>query len=301
MATFESKKQIVEENISKLDKIISNTLEKRVAHVIDKAYILSEFGTDDEKDAFRTMFGGEVFNLSCIEENKKYVSSVCAKIKNCDKLLYVDALDEKNICGVLTDTKEDFDVNTIVYLKNPLTDIAYNSFCKIITDARVLYKESFADVCEEVYYSRAPYCILPLENYEDGRLTGFVNMIRKYELKIVLTCNVENANGKITKFALLKRELTVIECPKSFKEEEYLEIGFNFGQDVGLYEILEAAKYFGYKLNKVDSLPIYYSEKEYYFDVVFSGKGDIKRLIYWLELEMPRYEILGIYTHISTM
>lgn len=301
MATFESKKQIVEENISKLDKIISNTLEKRVAHVIDKADMLSEIGADGEKNAFRSMFGDEDLELPCIEENKKYVSSVCEKIKDCDKLFYVDVLADKDISAVVTETKESFDVNTVVYLKNPLTDIAYNSFCKVITDARVLYKESFADVCEEVYYSRAPYCILPLENYEDGRLTGFVNMIRKYELKIVLTCNVENANGKITKFALLKRELTVLDCPKSLKEEEYLEIGFNFGQDIGLHEVLGAAKYFGYKLNKVDSLPIYYSEKEYYFDVVFSGNGDIKRLIHWLELEMPRYEILGIYTHISTM
>jgi len=64
--------------------------------------------------------------------------------------------------------------------------------------------------------------------------------------------------------------------------------------------VLEAASFFGYKLNKVDSLPIYYSEKEYYFDIVFKGNGKLKKFLLWLELEVPRYEIIGIYTQIET-
>jgi prephenate dehydratase len=126
-------------------------------------------------------------------------------------------------------------------------------------------------------------------------------MIRKYELKIVLSCNVESANGKITKFALLKRDITKLTCPETSVVGEYLEIGFNFGEKAKLNEVLTAASYFGFELNKINSLPIYYSEKEYYFDVVFNGEGDLEKLIYWLELEIPRYEILGIYTEIKTI
>ena len=122
---------------------------------------------------------------------------------------------------------------------------------------------------------------------------------RKYGLKIVLTCNVESATGRITKFALLQRELSIRECPSGVSDGEYLEIGFNFGDDEKLTEVIASAKYFGFKLHKVDSLPIYYSEKEYYFDVVFKGKGELKKFLFWLELEVPGYEVIGVYTHIK--
>ena len=163
-----------------------------------------------------------------------------------------------------------------------------------------MYESTFTDVCEEVYYSRTPYCILPIENSEDGRMSGFGGMIRKYELKIVMTCNVESASGRMTRFALLKRELSRLKCPPSHSEGEYLEIGLNFGEEQRLHEVLQAASFFGYTLNKIDSLPIYYSENEYYFDVVFKGSGQIKKFLFWLELEVPRYEIIGIYTHIKS-
>ena len=296
------KKQIIDGNIDKLDKDISKALEKRAAHIAEKAELLkSNTEFEEKRTAFLELFADKKA-VYCIDDNKQYVSSIQKSVQHFDRLMCIDAYSEENIRGIFSSKKDaEYGVETVVYLKNPLTDIAFSRFSKLLKDARVSYKESFADVCEEVYYNRSPFCILPLENYEDGRLSGFVNMIRKYELKIVLTCNVENANGKITKFALLKRELTKIACSDKAIEGVYLEIGFNFGEESRLQDVLTAASYFGYKLNKVDSLPIYYSEKEYYFDVVFSGEGNFEKFIHWLELEIPRYEILGVYTQLKTL
>lgn len=296
-----AKKQIIDGNVSKLDKIISDTLEKRAYHITEMAEsVLNEPVSEGDYSA-NDAFAYKQKECYCIEENKQYVSAVQNGIRLFDRLMYVDKYCKKKDGGLFSNAANAFEKDTVVYLKNPLTDIAYSTFSMHLNDPRVSYRESFADVCEDVYYNKAPYCILPLENYEDGRLSSFFNMIRKYELKIVLSCNVESANGKITKFALLKRDITKLTCNETSRVGEYLEIGFNFGEKAKLNEVLTAASYFGFELNKINSLPIYYSEKEYYFDVVFNGEGDLEKLIYWLELEIPRYEILGIYTEIKTI
>ncbi len=298
MASIDEKNKLIDDNIDKLDEVISDTLEKRIFHICEKAENNIDCKENEYRDYFDKISCEEKDKHFCIEENKRYVNAVQNSIKTYDTLLVAELYCK----GYEVDFPQTIDdrsvLSNVVYLKNPLTDIAYRNFSKVLKNARVDYEDSFISVCESVYYNRAQYCILPIENYEDGRLSGFMNMIRKYDLKIVMTCNVESANGKITKFSLLKRELTRIHCDDTVNKGEYLEIGFNFGENSRLHEILGAAMFFGYNLDKVDSLPVYYSEKEYYYDVVFSGSGQLQKFLYWLDLEFPRYEILGIYTQI---
>lgn len=301
MSSFEEKNQIIDENLKDNDDLICDTLEKRVAHISDKAEMIIGFSREESRKLYETEFALKDSHIPCLNENKKYLSAIRECINGFDKLNCIDALypqNEKNIDESENDTV--FDSDTVSYLKNSLADIAFNNFSKHLKDPRVAYGETFSDVCEDVYYSRTPYCILPIENSDDGRMTGFCNMIRKYGLKIVLTCNVESANGKTTRFALLKRDIAKIECKSGVSEGEYLEIGFNFGEKIRLQEVLQAASFFGFFLHKVDSFPIYYSEKEYYFDVIFKGNGDLNKFLFWLELEIPRFEVNGIYTQIKT-
>lgn len=302
MSSVEEKKIILDTNLTKNEDEVEAVLEKRVAHIAEKSRSVMQLYGKDTSNSYEEIFSLPQRQDNCIGENQKYVSSVINSVNIFDRLNWVDSFFQKDGMTITEgNTEEDFDSNTVVYLKNPLADIAYNNFSKLLQDPRVLYKETFSDVCEEVYYSRVPYCILPIDNSEEGRMTSFGNMIRKYGLKIILTCNVESANGKITRFALLKRELEKIECKKAYSEGEYLEVGFYFGEGQKLQEVLTAAMFFGFSLNKVDSLPIYYSEKEYYFNVVFQGNGQIEKFLYWLELEIPRYEIIGIYTQVKSI
>lgn len=300
MASIEDKNLIIECNLQENDRALANALEKRAAHIGEKAVLAFGSEEEEQRDVYDRIFARPKREKLCIPQNERYISAVQRAVDTYDRIGCVDNFYKKSR-GLLNEEVAEavFDTNTVVYLKNPLADIAYNAFSAHISDPRVSYEETFSDVCEEVYYNRAPYCILPIENSEDGRLTGFGNMIRKYELKITLTCNVESANGRITRFALLKRDVGAIKCSKSATEGEFLEIGLNFGEEKRLYEVMQAADYFGYKLNKVDSLPIYYSEREYYFDIVFEGKGDLDRFLFWLELEVPRYEIIGLYTQVK--
>ena len=302
MASIEEKNLIIDENLQKNNRFLATSFEKRAAHISEKASLIGENGTDELIDACKLCFDGEKTPFDCISDNKKYVDAVFDSVSAYDKLNCL----ERIVSNVKTkypilESENQFEADTVVYLKNPLADIAYNNFSKLLNDPRARYEDSFADVCEEVYYNRAPYCILPTENSEEGRLAAFGNMIRKYELKIVLTYSVENANGKVARFALLKRELAKIECKSSVSDGEFLEIGLRFGEEQMLQRVLAAANYFGFNLNKIDSLPIYYSEKEYYFDVVFKGNGNLEGFLFWLEVEVPGYEIIGIYKQIKTV
>ena len=302
MASIEEKNLIIDENLQKNDESLAVSLEKRAAHIAERAALIGQDVTDDPINACKLCFVGERKPIDCILDNKKYVDAVFDSVSAYDKLNFAEHSTATSASIFFSyETETQFDADTVVYLKNPLADIAYNNFSKFLNDPRARYEDSFSDVCEEVYYSRAPYCILPTENSEEGRLAAFGNMIRKYELKIVLTYSVENANGKVTRFALLKRELAKIECKSSVSEGEFVEIGLRLGEDQMLHRVLAAANYFGFNLNKIDSLPIYYSEKEYYFDVVFKGNGKLDRFLFWLELEVPGYEIIGIYTQIKTV
>ncbi len=301
MSSFEEKNQIIEENLKDNDVLIRDTLEKRVSHIADKAEMIIGSSREESRKLYEKEFAYKDSHVPCLNENKKYLSAVYECLNSFDKLNCIDALypqseDEADEA----ENDATFNTDTVSYLKNSLADIAFNNFSKLLKEPRVSYGETFADVCEDVYYSRNPYCILPIENSDDGRMTGFCNMIRKYGLKIVLTCNVESANGKTTRFALLKRDIAKIECKSGMSDGEYVEIGFNFGERIRLQEVLQAASFFGFWLHKVDSFPIYYSEKEYYFDVIFKGNGDLKKFLFWLELEIPRFEIIGIYTQIKT-
>lgn len=298
MATADEKKLIIDGNLYEIDRALSVLLEKRVAHVAEKADMVLGTEEDELRSVYERLFAQKQKVVDTISENERYVSVLHDVIAVYDKINCVELFCDGKDADIFA--KDGIDDGTVVYVKNPLADMAFNSFSKYIKEPRAMYESTFTDVCEEVYYSRTPYCILPIENSEDGRMSGFGGMIRKYELKIVMTCNVESASGRMTRFALLKRELSRLKCPPSHSEGEYLEIGLNFGEEQRLHEVLQAASFFGYTLNKIDSLPIYYSENEYYFDVVFKGSGQIKKFLFWLELEVPRYEIIGIYTHIKS-
>ncbi len=302
MDSFSKKKSVIDENIKANDEILTDTYEKRAAHILEKSDLLMTVDKDDIRTVYNKFYAEPLPSCDYIEENANYHFGIQKSIKLYDSLYSVENIvgDSANDFFQKKDTSA-FLENTIVYLKNSLSDIAYSKFSKIIKDARVLYSDSFVNVCEEVYYSHTPYCILPLENSDDGRLSSFHNMMRKYELKTVLTCNVESPNDRVTKFALLMRDFEYINCPEHLSDGVYLEIGWNGEAGEKLYNVLGAADYFGYELNKVNSVPTYYSEKEYYFDVVFKGKGELNKFLYWLELEVPRYEILGLYTHIKTL
>ena len=149
--------------------------------------------------------------------------------------------------------------NRVTYVKNLMSDEAYRMFGDVLDRAAVTYAVNFVSACEDVYYGRIPFCILPLENTEEGNLTGFMRLIRKYELYPHLVCSCRGENG-VTKLALLGRN----PCSLS-RENLKMTVRASFYGATGeiISDVISVASNLGLTLVKTESEPIPWDEGRY--------------------------------------
>ncbi len=195
----------------------------------------------------------------------------------------------------------------VAYQRNIFADEAYLHFSPHIQAPKATYAGSFAGVCEQVYNGLCEYCILPLENSQDGKLLRFYGLIQKYELKIALTCDVTSSDKRnVTTFALCKRSLQ-IPTPMLYDMRRDACLEFIFRQDSddypGLGDVLTAAQTCSLRLLRVDCLPR--SDDEimvgagYPFNISLDiENGDLRTFLLFLALNAPFCLPLGIYHHL---
>ncbi len=215
---------IVLKNISKLNNAQSGILEKRFAHLSELVDILyNEAGTDEiffrDKnfiELYKQLMGksrtvvseaSESFNKVKLEYAVKILSAaerayICRKIT-----------DEMGIKGVISvGTYFDFfDKNeneTVSCVQNDYSDKAYTQFAGILHSSKVKFRSNYEKICEDVYFNKSMYCIIPIEDSTDGKLWGLSKLIEKYELKILMITKVFN-NGGWTFFALVAKNISI--------------------------------------------------------------------------------------------
>ncbi len=184
----------------------------------------------------------------------------------------------------------------IAYSKNTLSDRAYKVFAKHVTSARVLYPSDFTAVCEAVYYEKAEYCILPLENSTDGRLSGFYNLISKYELFVCMCTDIYNAEGDgYTRFALCKKEHFPI-IPHKKDTHMYGEFMITPNDNNSVCDILFGVDYLGARVVKADCVPAF-GDSEYCMYVTLDcNESELFRVIMYFSIEQIRYLPVGVYS-----
>lgn len=193
-------------------------------------------------------------------------------------------------------SKTETESGVIAYSKNALSDKAYRSFARHVPSARVSYGSDFTSVCEAVYYEKAEYCILPLENSTDGRLNGFYNLILKYELFVCLCTDIYNDDGEgYTRFALCKKDRSPFGTHRR-ENQLYGEFFITPNDDYSVSDILFCADYLGVKGVKVDCMPTF-GDSEYGMYATFDCKeSELFRFLLFFEAEQIRYSAIGIYT-----
>ena len=212
-----------------------------------------------------------------------------------------------------TDPIETFARGNIAYQHSIYTDEAFLHFSRVLPTARAVYSDSFSGVCEQVFNGLCEYCILPLENSQDGKLVRFYNLIQKYELKIVLTCSVTTSDNRhSTTFGLCRRGLL---WPSLMLPDKPFSFEFLFWQEpehASLGELLTAASACSLSLVRADCLPR--SDEEiligagYPFALHFEAlprdraSGETERdflaFLLYLSVHSPTYLPLGIYQHL---
>lgn len=162
---------------------------------------------------------------------------------------------------------------------------------------KALYGSSFREVCENVYYGRSEFCLLPVFSLSEGVLTGFCSLISKYELKTVLSCNISTQDSGYTRFALLKKNI-------EYTDIRGKTVSFDFSvPSVGgdkLSVLLLAADFFGMTVLSVSSTPTEYSSSAFSYDIrcMAGADSDVCGLLCFLALEFPQYSQTGIYPNI---
>ncbi len=185
----------------------------------------------------------------------------------------------------------------ISYQKNNYTDTAYQLFSEILKEPRAAYAHSFRSVCEDVYNGLSQYCILPLENSAEGRLTGFSRMIADYDMKIVAVCDVQVGEDKTTRFALLSKNAGQLHT--SLLLPRYFEFSYEPHGGTRASDILSAAEFCGLKLFRADIAPGIPPNRQAFHCILEIGRGDLPSFLIYLAMEAPEATHIGIYPNLS--
>ena len=182
----------------------------------------------------------------------------------------------------------------IAYIRNTYSDRAYTAFANEISRASALYYSSFRDICEEVFYGRCEYAILPIYTSSDGQLSSFRKLIFRYDLKIVLITDVPTDNDSFTRFALLQKGLSLNSNDGSGSVN--LLVSLVIPPKAGLPEILSSFTALGAHTVSVNTNSVEYTDTELCFDITLSTSPELLAGLYlFLEGNGIRYDLIGKY------
>ena len=310
-------RQIIKYNIDALNREYISFGERRLAHIRERAVNMHAIIGDIHErdipswlDALRALYRDTVSadeggaKTDVIAQNARGIWDMRSALDTADRICLCRSLIEtspRNFTALdllITDNPPEMP-NRIAYLRNAYTDAAYIRLSDVLHNPTVTYCDDFTSVCEEVYYGRTSMCIIPIENSSEGRLSAFRNLITKYELKIVMTCLVNSADGTETRYALLKKNIEHIPLVGQPRKTELFEFSVISAEGGGLSDILTAARSFGLRLNKAEWMPVSYSDTEYAQNLVFGIDGaEFDNFICFLSLEAPQFIAVGLYPHL---
>ncbi len=185
--------------------------------------------------------------------------------------------------------------NRIAYQKNSYTDIAFQCFSNVLEEARVSYVSDFQAVCEAVYNGLSEYGILPIESSDDGRLGNFARLISRFDLKICATCDVRIDGSRVTRFALLRRNLTVLDAPSNLPH--HFEGSCESDEYPNAEALLEAARICGLGIERADVKRRDNGDGEALHVTFLTDGGDLPAFLLYLAMEMPSFHTIGYYSN----
>jgi len=312
--------EIVSQNMTGLDVEQMSLIERRFAHISELANELAKKLTN--KASGTVFFRDPAFvslykKLALRDMTKKYDYPSFNEniLRSFSKRLSV--MERAYLCGEInklcgsedplyylekSEDSEEIEADTVAYLRNYYSDEAYRKFSEELQSLQVVYNNDFTGVCEDVYDNLVKFCILPIENTNDGVLNSFHSLISKYELKTVMTCDVSTADGEgFTRFALLKKNVEILPTEERTTYASFLfdtsdqDSGFI---DVTIADILSVAECFGLILSKLGSHADPHDNVSVCEAVFRADGGDLAGFLCFLQMEVPFYTVLGIYSHI---
>ena len=252
-------------------------------------------------------------SIDCIDEapstdalgkSLNYIDALSSLCRAADKAilsqLYVQRCKEQ---GVTVSSRDFFGdgepEQTFTYVKNPLSDEAFDVFSEDFSDPRVFYASSFSEACLSVAEGRVGYCILPLEEKGGTRISTIFDMIYKHQLKIAAVTPVFGFEGNAdVKYALVCQSVRV---PRLIEGDDgYIELLVGDGDGEDLTDMLVAARVLELSLYKVTPVLAAEGEGKRLYSVILRDPGqDLSALLVLLTLFYRDTDVFGIYKNLE--
>lgn len=189
---------------------------------------------------------------------------------------------------------------TFTYVRNSLSDEAYDVFSQQFDDPRVNYSDSFKQACFAVADGEVGYCILPLEERGGMRIPGIASLISALDLKVVAVTPVFGLEGTADmKYALVGRGFKI--PPIEPDNDRYLEIKLDIDSRLTPAMLLSAAEALGLSVYKAGTMTIMDNgEPIAFYSVIFKdGGGGFVPFLVFLTLFAGEYTPIGIYENLE--
>lgn len=188
---------------------------------------------------------------------------------------------------------------TVAYVRNALSDEAFDVFSQEFSDPRVIYAQSFREACAAVADRKAGYCILPYEERGGARIPTISALVSSYDLKIIAITPVFGFEGNADmKYALIGRSFVIPECDDL--TDRYLELSVSCNSNVSLGELLSAAEYMSLSVFGVYTDVSSSMGSESYFTLILKDGGStFAPFLTYLCLFVGEFEPMGLYKNIE--
>lgn len=237
-------------------------------------------------------------------ESGEAVARFLSFLKGVDKANFSTLLLEKLRDNGINASEKDFleesgAKESFIYVRNSLSDEAYDVFSQEFDSPRVLYSDSFKEACFAVADGKAGYCILPFEERAGMRIPGIYNLISRLDLKIVAVTPVFGFEGTADmKYALVSRGFKIPEISEN--TDRYLEINVSCDSSVSLGELLTVSEYFGLSVFRINTFEDERENENSYFSVILKdGGSSFTELLTYLSIFADTYSAMGIYKNIE--
>ncbi|MBR6603935.1 MAG: hypothetical protein IKK94_07965 [Clostridia bacterium] len=178
---------------------------------------------------------------------------------------------------------------------NSLSEETYEHFFGD-KEYKIIKRNSFGELFDDVYNETANYCIVPIENNTYGTLGNFYIQIFDYGLKIVKVCDILHPDGDDeTRFALLSS--APISLASLEDGEDHFELVIHSSDGSIIPRILEVAMLCKMIPERIDSVPLSRLKKDHPFKIVFKMLPDVNLpdFLIYLILDGISYTPVGIF------
>ncbi len=181
---------------------------------------------------------------------------------------------------------------SVCYVKNPYSDIAFSVFAHRFDSLTVNYAPDFMSAFEAVYHSEADYVMLPIATLTEGKKSRFLNMCRRYELKVSLVCEIEQTQGEDTMLYALASKDFEMPLPT---EGLCFDVTFPCGED-NFNKVAYLAQSFGLTVTEsVFLADTKDTERRYCVCTLDAANGEPDAFLCAMMLTCPEFIPTGLY------